>query len=178
VGERQSAFRTIANFKGGIFPTVYYGGRCNGGMKRINQTKVQSFPNQVRLANWEDNRHVYQDFRFCLTMEHVNTPGYITEKILVAFWAGCLPVYWGPLEILDIFHKDSFIYWDVENPQPALDRIQYLEENRSAYEEVMSKPILAPGAATKYFSFDERYGSGTLKNKIRAYLGLDVYRFS
>ena len=111
-------------------------------------------------------------------MEHVNTPGYITEKILVAFWAGCLPIYSGPLDIFDIFHSDSFIYWDIDNPQPALDRIQYLEENRSAYEEVMRKPILAPGAATKYFSFDESYGAGTLKNQIRTYLGLDVYRFS
>lgn len=178
VGERQSAFRTIANFKGGIFPTVYYGGRCNGGMNRLNNTKVQSYPNKVRLANWEDNRQLYQEFRFCLTMEHVNTPGYITEKILVAFWAGCLPIYWGTPEIFDIFNADSFIYWDIDNPQPALDRIQYLEKNRSAYDEVMRKPILAPGAVTKYFSLDDSHGKGALKNKIRTHLGIDVYRFS
>jgi hypothetical protein len=65
-----------------------------------------------------------------------------------------------------------------DNPQPALDRIQYLEENRTAYDQVMRQPILAPGAATKYFSLHESHGEGTLKHKIRAYLGLDMYRFS
>ena len=61
-------------------------------------TKVQKQPNRIRLVIWEDNRHLYTNFRFCLTMEHANTPGYITEKVLVAFWAGCLPIYWRPKE--------------------------------------------------------------------------------
>jgi hypothetical protein len=177
VGERQTAFRKIANFDGGRFPTVYYGGRCNGGMNQPNLTKSQKYPNNVRLSNWEDNRHVYQDFRFCLTMEHVNTPGYITEKILVAFWAGCVPIYWGPKEIFDIFRADAFIYWDVDDPQPALERILHLEQNQTAYEEVLRQPILARGAVEKYFSMDESIGGGKLKTRIREYVGLDKYRF-
>lgn len=175
VGERQSAFRKIANFKGGVLPTVYHGGRCNGGMKQVNLTKFRPYPNKVRLGNWEDNRYIYQDFRFCLTMEHANTPGYITEKILVAFWAGCIPIYWGPKEILDIFNADSFIYWDVDDPQPALDLLQYLEENQSAYDEMIQQPVLVPGALEKYFSFDQRYGRGQLKDRIRRYLGLLIW---
>jgi Glycosyltransferase family 10 (fucosyltransferase) C-term len=178
VDERQTAFQTIANYNGGIFPTVYHGGRCNGGMDVSNTTKVQKFPNKIRLDNWEDNRYLYQDFRFCLAMEHANTPGYITEKILVAFWAGCLPIYWGPKEeIMGMFHSESFVFWDVADPEPALERIRYLEENRSAYDEAMSRPILAPGALERYFSFDEKYGGGALRAKIRANLGLDSYRF-
>jgi hypothetical protein len=178
VGERQAAFRKIANFDGGgSFPTVYYGGRCNGGMNQPNLTKSQKYPNKVRLSNWEDNRHIYQDFRFCLTMEHVNTPGYITEKILVAFWAGCVPIYWGPKEIFDMFDADTFIYWDVDDPQPALERLMYLEQNQSAYEEILRRPILAPGAVEKYFSLDESIGGGKLKMEIREYVGLNEYRF-
>jgi hypothetical protein len=178
VGERQSAFRQIAN--AGL-PTVHYGGRCDGGVKK-NQTKATHYPNQVRLANWEDNRRIYQNFRFCLTMEHVSAPGYITEKILVAFLGGCLPIYWGTTEIWDIFHWDSFIVWDVHNPQPALDRIRYLEQNRTAYEEVFQHPILAPGALEKYFSLgddddDDFLGGGVLKARIRRYLGLEEFEF-
>jgi hypothetical protein len=178
VVERQTAFAEIANYQGGIFPTVYHGGRCDGGLQTTNTTKVQKYPNKIRLDNWEDNRYLFKDFRFCLTMEHASTPGYITEKILVAFWAGCLPIYWGPEEeIADIFHSESFIYWDVNNPESALERIRYLEGNRSAYDETMSLPILAPGALERYFSMDDRYGGGALKATIRANLGLDVYRF-
>jgi len=179
VTERETAFAQIANYQGGIFPTVYHGGRCHGRLDQSNRTKVQKQPNRIRLDNWEANRHLYTNFRFCLTMEHANTPGYITEKVLVAFWAGCLPIYWGPKEeISNIFHSESFIYWDINDPEPALQRIRYLEQNQSAYEEVMNQPILAPGALERYFSLDEGYGGGALKAKIRTYLGLDVYRFA
>ena len=179
VTERETAFARIANYQGGIFSTVYHGGRCHGRLDQSNTTKVQKQPNRIRLDNWEDNRHLYTNFRFCLTMEHANTPGYITEKILVAFWAGCLPIYWGPKEeIRNIFHSASFIYWDINDPEPALQRIRYLEQNQSAYDEVMNQPILAPGALGRFFSLDERYGGGALKAKIRTYLGLDVYRFA
>jgi hypothetical protein len=44
--------------------------------------KALRYPNTVKLANWQDNRQLYKEFRFCLTMEHVATPGYITAKIL------------------------------------------------------------------------------------------------
>jgi hypothetical protein len=177
VGIRQRAFRLIANTED--LPTAHFGGRCDGGVKN-NTTKATKFPNKIRLANWEDNRGLYQNFRFCLVMEHVHvaTPGYITEKILVAFWAGCLPIYWGSDEILDIFNRDAFIFWNVDDPQPALERLAYLERNRTAYTEVMTtQPILAPGALEKYFSLDDKYGGGALKEKIRGFLGLEEFRF-
>jgi hypothetical protein len=175
VGIRQAAFRQIANL--GLPDPAYYGGRCDGGVKK-NTTKAQKYPNQVRLRNWEDNRHVYQEFRFCLTMEHVTAPGYITEKILLAYWAGCIPIYYGTLEIFDIFHKDSFIFYDVDHPQEALDQIRYLEQNRSAYQDMLKRPILADGAAEKYFSLDDTIGGGALKAQIRRFLNLDGYLFT
>lgn len=169
VGERQTAFRKIANANG--LPTVHYGGKCNGNLNKNNIIKAQPYPNKVRLSNWEQNLYLFQDFRFCLTMEHVQTPGYITEKILVAMWAGCIPIYWGPREeISKIFHPDSFLYWDPNNPEPTLDRIRYLEHNRSAMEEMLQNPILAPGAMEAYFSFNVSVGGGVLQRRIRQYL--------
>lgn len=174
VGMRQTAFRQIGNMDG-LADVVYFGGSCNGGMKE----KAKKYPNKVRLRNWEDNRLIYQEFRFCLTMEHINAPGYITEKILLAYWAGCIPIYYGTTEIYNIFHPNSFIYYDVNNPNTALDRIKYLEQNRSAYLEVLRHPILADGTKTieDYFSLDESIGRGILKGRIRAFLGVDKYRF-
>jgi hypothetical protein len=175
VGVRQQAFRQIAN--AGL-SKVHYGGRCDGGVKK-NQTKAQRYPNKVKLANWQDNRQIYEEFRFCLTMEHVATPGYITEKILLAFWAGCVPIYWGPPkeEILDIFNPKAFVFWDVNHPEKALERIRYLEENRTAYEQVLQQPMLAPGALEKYFSLDDNFGGGVLKARIRRFLGLETFEF-
>ena len=186
VGMRQKAFRQIANMEG-LTDVAYYGGRCNGGMKPKNDgdknqsaAKAQKYPNKVRLKNWEDNRKIYREFRFCLTMEHVSAPGYITEKILLAYWAGCIPIYYGTTEIYNIFHSNSFIYYDIDNPRPALDRIKYLEQNRTAYLEALQHPILTDGEKTveDYFSFDENMGRGILKGRIRSFLGVDKYRFT
>jgi hypothetical protein len=163
----------------GNLPTVHYGGRCDGGVKH-NATKATRFQNNVQLSNWEDNRQIYQQFRFCLTMEHVSTPGYMTEKILLAFWAGCIPIYWGTEEIFDLFNPEAFLFWNVKDPQAAtttLERLAYLETNRTAYHEMTQQPILAPGALERYFSFDDHFGGGVLKKTIRHFLGLDEFEF-
>ena len=110
-------------------------------------------------------------------MEHIATPGYITEKILVAFWAGCIPIYWGPMEIMDMFNPKAFVFWDPEKLETALERIRYLETNRTAYGQVLQQPILAPGALKKYFSLDDDFGGGILKARIRHFLGVEAFEF-
>ena len=37
-------------------------------------------------------------------------PGYVTEKIVNAFLAGSIPIYWGSRAVLEIFNPESFIY--------------------------------------------------------------------
>ena len=109
VGIRQKAFRQIVNYvvpnessKNNEITRAYYGGSCNGGIK--DKSKAQKLSNSVKLSSWENNRFVYNKFRFCLTMEHVDAPGYITEKILLAYWSQCIPIYYGTTEIFQIFH--------------------------------------------------------------------------
>jgi hypothetical protein len=95
-------------------------------------------------------------------MENRQANGYITEKILNAFLAGCVPIYYGTTEIFDIFNKRAFIWYDIKDPKPALDWIAYLEENRTAYDEMLKEPILANGEETirKYFSWNDDLGNG------------------
>ena len=75
--------------------------------------------------------------------------------------------------MFDIFNPKSFIYYDIEKPQLALDEISRLEGNTSAYDEVMAEPILLEGNKTiqKYFSLsDEIIPNAMLKKKIRRML--------
>ncbi|KAL7562876.1 hypothetical protein ACA910_000252 [Epithemia clementina (nom. ined.)] len=170
---RDQAFAELAS----IAP-VHHGGRCRGTVSlHPNVSAVQT---NVRLSNWWDNVRVYRDYRFCLVMEHSMQEGYVTEKILMAFQAGCIPIYYGPPTITDLFHQDSFIMYDIDNPQSALTKIRLLNENQTAYQEMLlQSPILAQGNATieKYFSFSESVGGGMLKKRIRSLIGLDQYKF-
>ena len=119
------------------------------------------------------NRVVFQDYRFMILMEDANIPGYITERIVDGFMAGTVPIYYGPTEIFDIFNPKAFIYYDINNPQEALDHIKYLEDNPKAYQQMLDEPILADGERTieKYFSFDDFIGNGMLKKRVRRKLG-------
>jgi hypothetical protein len=162
---------------------VYYGGSCQGqGLKRNKQnttaTKLvqtnmtDSRPGHGLYSNWKD----YNQYRYCLVMENTAKSGYITEKIILAFAGGCVPIYYGTTEIFDVFNKDAFIFYDIKHPELALEKIRYMEkENRTAYYEMLSKPILANGTDTieRYFSVHDDVGGGKLIRKVRVMLGYD-----
>jgi len=84
-------------------------------------------------------------------MENTNSKGYITEKIINAFAAGAVPIYYGTPEVFDLFNRNAFIYYDPNNNRTAMDTVAYLEGNRTAYDEMVRRPVFAPGAQSKHF---------------------------
>jgi hypothetical protein len=162
---REKAFTDLSNIG-----AVHYGGRCSG-LKGGNGTIIHT---NVGGSWMRNHRGVFQDYRFGLVMENKKHDGYITEKIVNAYLSGgTVPIWYGTREIFDVFNERAFIYYDIEDPQPALDRIAYLEKNQTAYDEVRSEPILANGDQTieDYFSFRDDVGGGKLKKRIRNMLG-------
>jgi hypothetical protein len=164
VTSREQAFTDLSSIG-----TVHYGGGCSG-LPGGNGTIVESRVTGGWLRN---SKRVFDDYRFALVMENKRFDGYITEKIVNAFLSGTVPIWSGTREIYEVFNERAFIFYDVENPQPALDRIIYLEQNRTAYDEVLNEPILANGDKTieDYFSFRDEVGGGKLKKRIRNMLG-------
>ena len=152
---------------------VHHSGKCNTNLK--DRSNITEIPTDIGIGNWHENIHHYAGYRFCLTMEHTGDhPTYVSEKILLAFIAGCIPIYYGADLIFDIFNPKAFIFYDIKNPQPALDQIARMEANRHLYDAMMAEPILANGNYTieTYFSFTDDVGNGKLKRKMRAKLGL------
>ena len=156
---RESAFDTIVDFMQKNSPTSIpvAGGKCYGSHKNLHQPK--------KTRHWSSNGNK-SNFRFNLVMENKNSPGYITEKIMMAFLSGSIPIYYGTNEVYNLFNKDAFIYYDIENPTPALERILYLEKNVNAYEHMLAQPMFADGALEKYFSLSDDIGGGKLKQRI------------
>ena len=163
---RDAALLAIATTIG----PVHQGGNCpkqqNPAITKVNQGLRDGF-----FHNYKQ----YHSYRFCLVMENSNVPAYVTEKILLAFLGGCIPIYWGTLDVYNIFNAQSFIYYDIQQPQAALDKIQFLESNKTAYQQVMDTPILANGTTTiqDFFSLNDNMGGGHLKQKLRHIMGLE-----
>lgn len=164
---------------------VHCDGKCTA--KRvvgtaINRTNIISTrgTHKIGITNWWQNVDVYRDYKFCFAMEHETEHAtYITEKILMAFSAGCIPIYYGPKLIFDIFNEKAFVFYNISDPEPALQRIKELNENQELYNATLNLPIAANGESTieKYFSFNDTIGNGHLKREIRKRIGLTDKNF-
>mmetsp|Transcript_26997 Transcript_26997/g.39972 ORF Transcript_26997/g.39972 Transcript_26997/m.39972 type:complete len:414 (-) Transcript_26997:243-1484(-) len=181
------AYRERAAYEISQIGVVHAGGKCQGNVELSNwdfdgppqcEPLPIDHPNYGRIIPINDkkydftsakNEDLYHDYRFSIVMENLNVGGYITEKILLAFLSGTVPIWYGTPDIFDIFNSKAFIYFNVENPAPALEKIALLEANPEEYDAMLAEPILADGEATieKYFSIEDGIGGGRLKNRIR-----------
>ena len=174
---------------------IHVAGKCQGNFEASptsynDESPAQCVPfddNQRPLSimpvsgstgpdNQRDNLDLFSKYRYALVMENSNDAvGYVSEKILHAFLAGAVPIYFGSRLVFDIFNAKAFIFFDLDAPQQALSQIQFFEQNPAHYEEMLNAPILANGEVTieKYFSWDETVGSGLLKSRIRKMMGVD-----
>jgi len=90
-----------------------------------------------------DKVNFYKEYKFVLTCENSRSNGYLTEKLLHAKLAGCVPIYWGdPFVELD-FNPDSFInVSDFKNADDLLERIRLLDTNDEEWSKVADAPLL------------------------------------
>jgi len=152
---------------------VHQGGPC-WGLKH-ERAKVSEHITIDREGGKKGNKNIYKDYRFALVMENKNHTGFISEKIINSFLGGAIPVWYGTQDIFKVFNKDAFIYYDVEDPKSAVNKIAYLEYNRTAYDEMLEQPILVEGETTidRWFSFNNRMGDASLKRRIRSMMGYE-----
>lgn len=52
---------------------------------------------------------VLQNYEFCLCFENMSMDGYITEKMFDCLYAGTIPLYMGPSDILEYIPEDVFV---------------------------------------------------------------------
>ena len=148
VNYRDTAYRLINSIGD---DRVHIGGSCP--VRHVRPPTIS--PWKTPRRTYIDNIPVYSHYRFVLCMENTKSIGYVTEKILYAFMSGAIPIYYGSNDIFNIFNKDAFIWFDpIEHVTETLRKIKYLNENRSAYLEMVARPMLKEGSKTvqKYLS--------------------------
>ncbi|WP_285658651.1 glycosyltransferase family 10 domain-containing protein, partial [Helicobacter bizzozeronii] len=85
------------------------------------------------------NKHEFlSQYKFNLCFENSLGMGYTTEKIVDAYFAHTIPIYWGnPLVHLD-FNPKSFVnVHDFDSLDEALDFVRYLDTHDNAYLEML-----------------------------------------
>lgn len=96
-------------------------------------------------VNWLDGTKeaLQKKCKFTLCFESTDNYGFNTEKIMDAFYADSIPVYYGSSTVTAIFNKDAFInVADFSSFDDAIARIIELDNDDEQYLAMLRKPIL------------------------------------
>jgi hypothetical protein len=98
------------------------------------------FNNPLHRSKFE----VLSQFRFCLCPENSIYPGYHTEKLIDAWYGGCVPLYNGDRLLSQDFNAAALVnYQDFLDMDRFVDHTRRLEASQAAYETVRSQPLLS-----------------------------------
>lgn len=71
-----------------------------------------------------------RNYKFCIAFENSRGNGYVTEKLLAAKAAGCIPIYWGAENVTDDFAEGSFLNMNhLQSPSELIEAVKQLDED-------------------------------------------------
>ena len=90
----------------------------------------------------EDKYEFQKKYKFTIAFENDSSLDYTTEKILDAFAAKTIPIYWGNPNITKDFNPKSFINChDYESFDQVIERVKEIDNDPELYREILSEPI-------------------------------------
>lgn len=116
--------------------------------ERLNEYKhvdsagryMNNMPNGETVG---DKLAFQKQYRYSIAFENSMAAGYTTEKILHAYAASTIPIYWGDPEVLKDFNEKSMIrIADEADFDKAIKLIDELEKDESKYLSYMKEPML------------------------------------
>lgn len=125
----------------------------NGFFDQLNEYKrVSAYgkvkTNDLSLINfskgkyWRDAKtQFFQNVKhkFAITFENTSYPGYSTEKIMDAFFAGSLPIYWGDPKIGNDWNEEAFI--NVMKNSNVIDLIKKIDNDEKLFRSIYEQPV-------------------------------------
>lgn len=114
--------------------------------------------NNIGEPNGVADKQAFQEqYRFSMAIENSSSPGYCTEKIVQAFAAGTIPIYWGDPKVGEYFNEKAFV--NCHNCR-TIDEIvsvtKEINEDDVRYIEMLQQPILAEGEKTLQ-QYDDKF---------------------
>lgn len=144
---RKTLFDSLSEYKfvhsgGGLFNNIGY--RIGGG-----------------IGNYDEKLKFQSRSKFTLAIENIKAPGYTTEKILHAFKARTVPIYWGNPMINEVFNSEAFIDCNIYNSLEEIrDRIIEIDSDDEKYIEMINRPI-----------FNTEFDPKKYENNLNEFLG-------
>jgi len=85
-------------------------------------------------------------YKFSIAFENSESNGYTTEKIIDAFKAGTIPIYWGNPRVSEEINPGSFInYYDYGSLDKLMERVVEVDQNEELYMAMLHASPFASG---------------------------------
>ena len=108
--------------------------RIDSGGRYLNNIGTTGVPDKIEF----ESKH-----KFSIAFENTSHPGYITEKLIQAFAASTIPIYWGDTTVSSVFNPKSFIcVHDFETLADVINRIKIVDENDDLFLQYLNTPAL------------------------------------
>ena len=105
---------------------------------------LNNMPNGERV-NWQtgSKAELQKKCKFTLCFESTKHEGFVTEKIVDAFYADTIPVYYGSDTVKEVFNEKAFInVADYPSFDAVIEKIKELDQDDEKYLEMLAQPIL------------------------------------
>lgn len=95
-----------------------------------------------------------KDYKFAVCFENDSTQqaeGYVTEKLVDAMLAGCIPLYWGDRRVGEDFNAKSFVHFLGNDVDEMVEQVKELDRNDVHCERISLAPWFASNAVPAQF---------------------------
>ena len=150
---RNTAFHTLSSYK-----------HVDSAGRLFNNVGDSIFTNIAGGGGGELKKVEFlRDYKFCLTYENGKADGYVTEKLLAAKAAGCVPIYWGADDVGGDFVPDSFIHVK----DNLVEAVSAVDSDPEAWKSMAQKPAVDAKVVRKKLSDVARLILGYVVDKDR-----------
>jgi hypothetical protein len=110
----------------------------------------------LKGSDWTETKIAFQKkYKFSIAFENASVNGYITARLMHAFLADSIPIYWGNPLISQEFNSKAFInVHDYDNIDQVIDEIIRLDNDDDEYLKVLNQPVFNEGNIPEYYDQD------------------------
>jgi len=128
---RNAAFGSINSYK-----------KVNSyGKYMINDMRLHELSQGKYWRDAKDEFFNSISHKFAITYENTSYPGYTTEKLMDAFLAGSMGIYWGNSRICDEFNEKAFINANKIHGIDMLEYIKKLDTDDIEFKKIYNEPV-------------------------------------
>ena len=96
-------------------PKLHIEGKC-----AASHSHIEKVDHNVSKS-WSSVPYIYARYKYCVVIENDIIDFYVTEKIVSAYLAGCIPIYYGNNYVNTLFKADTFIDLNVSLSATAMN---------------------------------------------------------